>query len=118
MADPIKEVASVGPILIASSSVPATLSHSQPAQRVMSVLLDGKNFHAWSCSFQLYLGRKRKTHWILGKEPKSTESDPNFDEWVVDNCIILGWMFNSMEDRVYHMFMYHYTIHGLWTALN
>ncbi|GFS37954.1 hypothetical protein Acr_00g0054850 [Actinidia rufa] len=26
-------------------------------------------------------------------------------------------MFNSMEDRVYHMFMYHYTVHGLWTAL-
>ena len=27
-------------------------------------------------------------------------------------------MFNSMEDRVYHMFMYHDTVHGLWTALN
>ncbi|GFZ07959.1 hypothetical protein Acr_19g0008960 [Actinidia rufa] len=26
-------------------------------------------------------------------------------------------MFNSMEDRVYHMFMYHETVHGLWTAL-
>ncbi|GFY81904.1 hypothetical protein Acr_02g0001440 [Actinidia rufa] len=26
-------------------------------------------------------------------------------------------MFNSMEDRVYHMFMYHDTVHGLWTAL-
>ncbi|GFZ21891.1 hypothetical protein Acr_29g0010530 [Actinidia rufa] len=40
-----------------------------------------------------------------------------FDEWVSDNCIILGWMFNSMEDRVYHMFMYHDTVHGLWSAL-
>ncbi|GFY92444.1 hypothetical protein Acr_08g0008400 [Actinidia rufa] len=26
-------------------------------------------------------------------------------------------MFNSMEDQVYHMFMYHDTVHGLWTAL-
>ncbi|GFY90228.1 hypothetical protein Acr_07g0004250 [Actinidia rufa] len=65
----------------------------------------------------LYLGGKRKTRWILGKEPKPAESDPKFDEWVSDNCIILGWMFNSMEDRVYHMFMYHDTVHGLWTAL-
>ncbi|GFZ19458.1 hypothetical protein Acr_28g0001630 [Actinidia rufa] len=87
------------------------------AQRVTSVLLNGKNFHAWSRSFQLYLGGKRKTRWILGKEPKPAESDPKFDEWVSDNCIILGWMFNSMEDRVYHMFMYHDTVHGLWTAL-
>ncbi|GFY81621.1 hypothetical protein Acr_01g0014300 [Actinidia rufa] len=58
-----------------------------------------------SRSFQLYLGGKRKTRWILGKEPKLAESDPKFDEWVSDNCIILGWMFNSMEDRVYHMFI-------------
>ncbi|GFZ11718.1 P-loop containing nucleoside triphosphate hydrolases superfamily protein [Actinidia rufa] len=65
----------------------------------------------------LYLGGKRKTRWILGKEPKPAESDPKFDEWVSDNCIILGWMFNSMEDRVYHMFMYHDTVHGLWSAL-
>ncbi|GFY81214.1 hypothetical protein Acr_01g0010230 [Actinidia rufa] len=65
----------------------------------------------------LYIGGKRKTRWILGKEPKLVESDPKFDEWVSDNCIILGWMFNSMEDRVYHMFMYHDTVHGLWTAL-
>ncbi|GFY86486.1 hypothetical protein Acr_05g0001250 [Actinidia rufa] len=87
MADPTKEIASIGPIPVVASSVPPSLS--QPAQRVTSVLLNGKNFHAWSRSFQLYL----------------------------DNCIILGWMFNSMEDRVYHMFMYHDTVHGLWTAL-
>ncbi|GFY83356.1 hypothetical protein Acr_03g0001300 [Actinidia rufa] len=90
MADPTKEIASIGPIPVAASSVP--LSLSQPAQRVTSVLLNGKNFHAWSRSFQLYLGGKRKTRWILGKEPKPTESDPTFDEWVADNCIILGWI--------------------------
>ena len=27
-------------------------------------------------------------------------------------------MFNLMEDRVYHMFMYYDAVHGLWTALN
>ncbi|GFY81632.1 hypothetical protein Acr_01g0014410 [Actinidia rufa] len=43
------------------SPVPVSLSHSQPAQRVTSVLLNGKNFHAWSHSFQLYMVEKRKT---------------------------------------------------------
>ncbi|XP_057467808.1 uncharacterized protein LOC130757154 isoform X1 [Actinidia eriantha] len=116
MADSLKEVAPIHTVPVLSP-VPVSLSHSQPAQRVTSVLLNGKNFHAWSRSFQLYIGGKRKTRWILGKEPKPVESDPKFDEWVSDNCIILGWMFNSMEDRVYHMFMYHDTVHGLWTAL-
>ncbi|GFY91557.1 hypothetical protein Acr_07g0017530 [Actinidia rufa] len=73
--------------------------------------------HAVPIPSPLYLGGKRKTDWILGKELKPTESDPKFDEWVSNNCIILGWMFNSMEDRVYHMFMYHDTVHGLWIAL-
>ncbi|GFZ06286.1 hypothetical protein Acr_18g0004560 [Actinidia rufa] len=113
MADSLKEVAPAHMVPV-PSPVPVSLSHSQPAQRVTSVLLNGKNFHAWPRSFQLYLGGKRKTRWILGKEPKPAESDPKFDEWVSDNCIILGWMFNSMEDRVYHMFMYHDTVHGLY----
>ena len=40
------------------------------------------------------------------------------DEWDVDNCIILDWMFNSMDDQVYYMFMYHDTVNDLWTTLN
>ncbi|KAF8398617.1 hypothetical protein HHK36_017548 [Tetracentron sinense] len=64
-----------------------------------------------------YLGRKRKTEWILGKEPRPTVSDPKVEQWDMDNCIILGWMFNSMEDRIYNIFMYHDTVHGLWSAL-
>ncbi|GFZ05714.1 receptor like protein 29 [Actinidia rufa] len=101
------------------SPVPVSLSHSQPAQRVTSVLLNGKNFHAWSRSFHSALPwwKNARPVGFWEKEPKPAESDPKFDEWVSDNCFILGWMFNSMEDRVYHMFMYHDTVHGLWTAL-
>ncbi|GFS36436.1 hypothetical protein Acr_00g0045920 [Actinidia rufa] len=113
MADPRKEVAPIAP-----GPVPVSLFHSLPAQRITSMLLNEKNFHAWSRSFQLYLSGKRKTHWIPGKKPEPVESNPKFDECDADNCIILCWMFNSMEDRVYHMFMYRDTVHGLWIALN
>ena len=90
-----------------------SLSHPTPAQRVMSVLLNGKNFHAWSLSFRLYLDGKRKIGWLLGKVPTPLETDPKYEEWYTDNYAILGWMFNYMEERVYHMFMYHNTVHGL-----
>ena len=73
MADLLKEVAPAHMVPI-SSPVPVSLSHSQPTQRVTSVLLNGKNFHTWSRSFQLYHGGKRKTHWILGKEPKPAKT--------------------------------------------
>ncbi|GFS31453.1 hypothetical protein Acr_00g0017420 [Actinidia rufa] len=36
----------------------------------------------------------------------------------MDNCTILGWLFNSMEDRIYHMFIYNDTVHSLWIALS
>ena len=93
------------------------LSQHTPAQRVTSVLLSGRNFAAWSRSFRLYLGGKGKSGWILGTEPKPALSDPTFAQWDMDNCTILGWIFNSMENRIYHMFMFHDTVSSLWTSL-
>ena len=52
-----------------------SLSHPTPTQHVTSVLLNGKNFHAWSPSFRLYLGGKRKIGWLLGKVPTPLETD-------------------------------------------
>ncbi|GFZ19674.1 hypothetical protein Acr_28g0003790 [Actinidia rufa] len=63
----------VAPTHMVPSLVLVSLSHSQSTQRITSVLLNGKNFHAWSRSFQLYPSGKSKTHWILGKEPKLAE---------------------------------------------
>ncbi|GFY97064.1 hypothetical protein Acr_11g0013700 [Actinidia rufa] len=73
MADSLKEVIPAHMVPV-PSPVPVSLSHSQPAQRVTSVLLNENNFHAWSRSFQLYPSGKRKTRWILGKEPKPAEA--------------------------------------------
>ncbi|XP_038702167.1 uncharacterized protein LOC119998800 isoform X2 [Tripterygium wilfordii] len=110
----------VGPVMaIPQTSRPdLSLNPSHPAQRVTSALLNGKNFHAWARSLRLYLGGKRKSKWLFDKNPRPNAFDPTFDEWEADNCVILGWMFNSMEDRIYNMVMYNDTVYGLWTALN
>ena len=55
---------------------------------------------------------------ILSKMEQPAETNPKYDEWYTNNCILLGWMFNSIEERIYHLFMYRTTIHGLWTALS
>ncbi|GFS29764.1 hypothetical protein Acr_00g0008280 [Actinidia rufa] len=72
----------------------------------------------WSRSFRLFLGGKGKTGWILDHHPKPATSDPTYPKWDIDNCTILGWLFNSMEDIIYHMFIYNDTIQSLWTALS
>uniref|UniRef100_A0A2N9J940 Integrase catalytic domain-containing protein n=1 Tax=Fagus sylvatica TaxID=28930 RepID=A0A2N9J940_FAGSY len=100
-----------------SSTPPMSLSHHAPAQRITSALLNGRNFAAWSRSLRLYLGGKGKSGWLLGIEKQPAVSDANHSQWDMDNCTILGWMFNSMDERIYNTFMYHDTVNGLWTAL-
>uniref|UniRef100_A0A2N9H666 CCHC-type domain-containing protein n=1 Tax=Fagus sylvatica TaxID=28930 RepID=A0A2N9H666_FAGSY len=100
-----------------SSSSDVSLSHHAPAQRVTSVLLNGQNFAAWSRSLHLYLGGKGKSGWLLGIEKQPATTDPKRIQWDMDNCTILGWLFNSMDERTYNTFMYHDIINSLWTAL-
>ena len=78
-----------------------------PAQRVTSVLLNGRNFASWSRSLRLYVGGKGKTGWLLGTEKKPADTDPKYVQWDMDNCTILGWMFNFIEERVYNVFMFY-----------
>ena len=101
-----------------SSSTPSmSLSHHAPAQRITSALLNGRNFAAWNRSLCLYLRGNEKSGWLLGIEKQPAASDAKRIQWDMDNYTILGWMFNSMDEHIYHTFMYHDTVNGLWTAL-
>ncbi|GFZ18617.1 hypothetical protein Acr_27g0003560 [Actinidia rufa] len=84
-----------------------SLSQHTPGARITCELLNGKNFAAWSHSVRLFLGGKGKSGWLLGTITKPNATDPKFVQWEIDNCTILGWLFNSMEPRIYHLFMYH-----------
>ncbi|KAG5523985.1 hypothetical protein RHGRI_030852 [Rhododendron griersonianum] len=94
-----------------------SISHHSPAHRVTSVLLNGKNFAAWSRSFRLFLGGKGKSGWLLETEKQPSVNDPKRAQWDIDNCTILGWFFNSMEEHIYNMFMYYDTAPRLWASL-
>ncbi|GFS44556.1 hypothetical protein Acr_00g0091070 [Actinidia rufa] len=94
-----------------------SLSQHTPDARITCELLNGKNFAAWSRSVRLFLGGKGKSGWLLGTITKPNATDPKFVQWEIDNCTILGWLFNSMEPRIYHVFMYHDMVPLLWSSL-
>ncbi|GFS44584.1 hypothetical protein Acr_00g0091130 [Actinidia rufa] len=94
-----------------------SLSQHTPGARITCELLNGKNFAAWSRSVRLFLGGKGKSGWLLGTITKPNATDPKFVQWEIDNCTILGWLFNSMEPRIYHVFMYHDMVPLLWSSL-
>ncbi|GFZ15954.1 hypothetical protein Acr_25g0003630 [Actinidia rufa] len=93
------------------------LSQHTPRARITCELLNRKNFAAWSRSVRLFLGGKGKSGWLLGTITKPNATDPKFVQWEIDNCTILGWLFNSMEPRIYHVFMYHDMVLLLWSSL-
>ncbi|GFY96877.1 hypothetical protein Acr_11g0011830 [Actinidia rufa] len=88
-----------------------------PDARFTCELLNGKNFAAWSRSVRLFLGGKGKSGWLLSTITKPNATYPKFVQWEIDNCTILGWLFNSMEPRIYHVFMYHDMVPLLWSSL-
>lgn len=101
------------------------MSHSdftifQPAfaYRITNVLLNAQNFAVWSQSLHLYLGGKGKSHWLLESMVQPPDSDPKWVQWDIDNYTMLGWIFNSMEDLIYNIFMYCDTVPRLWSALS
>ncbi|XP_059671155.1 uncharacterized protein LOC132316698 [Cornus florida] len=77
-----------------------------------------RNFASWARSLRLYVGGKGKSGWILGTEKRPDIKDPKYAQWDMDNCTILGWMFNSMEERIYNIFMFYDSVNDLWTTLN
>ncbi|GFS38626.1 hypothetical protein Acr_00g0058640 [Actinidia rufa] len=79
-----------------------SLSQHTSGARITCELLNEKNFAAWSRSIRLFLGGKGKSGWLLGTITKPNATDPKFVQWEIDNCTILGWLFNSMEPRIYH----------------
>ncbi|GFS43548.1 hypothetical protein Acr_00g0085710 [Actinidia rufa] len=94
-----------------------SLSQHTHGARITCELLNGKNFAAWSRSVRLFLGGKGKSGWLLGTITKPNATDPKFVQWEIDNCTILGWLFNSMEPWIYHVFMYHDMVPLLWSSL-
>ncbi|GFZ13064.1 structural maintenance of chromosomes (SMC) family protein [Actinidia rufa] len=94
-----------------------SLPQHTPGARITCELLNEKNFAAWSRSVRLFLGGKGKSGWLLGTITKSNATDPKFVQWEIDNCTIFGWLFNSMEPLIYHVFMYHDMVPLLWSYL-
>ena len=54
----------------------ASITTSASAHRITSVVLNGRNFAAWSRSLRLYLGGKGKSGWLLEIEKQPPANYP------------------------------------------
>ena len=62
------------------------------------VKLDGKNYLLWSQVFETFLGAHRKIQYIT--HPPLDVKDTAYEDWLVDDCAVISWLVNNMDEKV------------------
>ncbi|CAL1401075.1 unnamed protein product [Linum trigynum] len=70
------------------------------AQGIISVKLDGSNYHVWSRSMRIALKTKKKLGFINGSLPMPEVTDPDYEAWDQSNTNVMGWILNSLLDSI------------------
>ncbi|XP_057799090.1 uncharacterized protein LOC131014928 isoform X1 [Salvia miltiorrhiza] len=91
------------------------MSDSKSAALGTTIKLNGSNYLLWSRAFLLFLGsQKKKTH-VLSDPVAST--DLKYDAWSADDCAVMTWLLNSLEDSVSKNIMFLETAKAMWDTL-
>ncbi|XP_010451547.1 PREDICTED: uncharacterized protein LOC104733681 [Camelina sativa] len=97
---------------------PYTLSSSDnPGSMISSVLLTGDNYNEWATEMLNALQAKRKTGFINGTIPKPAGDDPNLENRMTVNSMIVGWIRTSIEPKVKSTVTFIANAHRLWLDL-
>lgn len=72
-------------------------SSDRPSNVLVSCLLNGDNYFAWSCAMRHALRAKNKWGFIDGSIKKPEDSKPLAKRWMACNKMLVAWIFNSME---------------------
>ena len=63
-----------------------------------SIKLDGKNYLLWSQAFETFLGVHQKIRRITLDPPDA--KDAAYEHWFVDDCVVILWLVNNMNDSI------------------
>ncbi|KAK2414501.1 hypothetical protein QL285_037087 [Trifolium repens] len=84
---------------------------------LVSSLLDGKNYHAWSRSMMKAVIMKNKLRFLDGSCPIPDDFDPTYEPWIRCNNLVLSWLMNSVTPTISQSLVYTDTAAQAWTDL-
>ncbi|KAL0361137.1 UNVERIFIED_CONTAM: Retrovirus-related Pol polyprotein from transposon TNT 1-94 [Sesamum radiatum] len=88
-----------------------------PSMVLVSALLDGKNYLAWSRSLKLALGAKIKLGFINRKAIKLQEDSEEYHQWIKNDYLVTSWILNSISKEILEAFLYTTSAQKLWEDL-
>ena len=63
-----------------------------------SIKLTGKNYLLWSQAFETFFGEHRKIRHLT--HPPPNVKDVAYEDWFADDCAVISWIVNSMDESV------------------
>ncbi|GAV93090.1 UBN2_3 domain-containing protein, partial [Cephalotus follicularis] len=75
-------------------------------------------FLQWSQSVLLVIRGKGKIGYITGKVQQHDLNDPTYENWELNNSIVMAWLINLMELHISSTYLFLRTAKAIWDTVN
>ncbi|KAL0444024.1 UNVERIFIED_CONTAM: hypothetical protein Slati_2125100 [Sesamum latifolium] len=89
-----------------------------PGMGLVSVPLDGTNYHSWSRAVRLALGAKQKLSFIDGNSHKPAAGSNELEQWQRTDYMVISCLLNSVSKEIAEAFIYAPSARDLWVDLH
>lgn len=72
----------------------------RPGDQLVTHLLKGANYSTWRRVVTNALVSKHKMVFVDGRLPKPPEGDPNEENWITCNSMVMSWILNSLNEEL------------------
>ncbi|KAL0370492.1 UNVERIFIED_CONTAM: hypothetical protein Sangu_0367300 [Sesamum angustifolium] len=92
-------------------------SSDHPGMLLVSAVLTGSNYLAWSRAIQRALAAKMKLDFFDGTMVRPTENTEEFKRWNGIDSMVTTWILNTISKELVEAFMYVSSARELWLEL-
>ena len=104
----------------ASSAAKSTLLSTPDLGHTLQITqhkLNGLNFREWYQSVLLVIRGKGKVGYLTGETCQPKQGDSGYQQWEVENSIIMALLINFMEARIGRTFLFYSSAHEIWKGV-
>lgn len=89
-------------------------STDNPGTVISKPLLRGPNYDEWANSLRLALKARKKFGFVDGTIPQPPEDDPDFEDWIANNALLVSWIKLTIEEKLTSSLSHINDSHELW----
>jgi len=92
-------------------------SGDNPGTLISKPLLRGPNYDEWATNLSLALKARKKFGFADGTIPQPDETNPDFDDWIANNALVVSWMKLTIHESLATSMSHLDDSHDMWTHI-